>query len=151
MKDINNLDLYNQLSAVPEWAQDIIEGGALRGLTSINPIWRIEALTLMFGPCGVGWRVEIADQKTDVYNSGIMITIRLNLYYKQDEEWSEAVTGYGSFFMAKPDDQAYKKAFTEALGQCTKLLGLGAEIYKEGKKPDYSGLNKGGENNGAKE
>ena len=36
-----------------------IKGGKLSGFTDINPMWRIQKLTELFGVCGVGWYTEI--------------------------------------------------------------------------------------------
>ena len=57
--DEKNLELYKAFRSVPENAQRAITGGRLKGKTEINPLWRIKALTEVFGPCGIGWKYEI--------------------------------------------------------------------------------------------
>ncbi|WP_254555280.1 hypothetical protein, partial [Salmonella enterica] len=37
--------------------------GRLKGMTDINPMWRIKALTEQFGPCGIGWKVEVIEKR----------------------------------------------------------------------------------------
>ena len=54
-----NLDIYNDVRAVPEEAKKEIRGGRLNGKTDINPMWRIKKLTEQFGPCGIGWKYTI--------------------------------------------------------------------------------------------
>ena len=54
MAENNNLSLYNRLRNVPGDAQKKITAGRLKGMTNINPMWRIKALTEQFGPCGIG-------------------------------------------------------------------------------------------------
>ena len=52
---MENLTIYNKARVVPESAQKTIKGGRLNGMTDINPMWRIQMLTELFGPCGIGW------------------------------------------------------------------------------------------------
>ena len=54
--------IYNKFRSVPAEAQKTIGAGKLKGFTDINPMWRIKMLTEAFGPCGLGWYVEILDQ-----------------------------------------------------------------------------------------
>ena len=51
----DNMRIYNAVRAVPEEAKRAITAGRLKGKTDINPMWRIKALTELFGPCGDGW------------------------------------------------------------------------------------------------
>ena len=39
-----------------------ISGGSLNGMTDINPVWRFQALTEAFGPCGFGWKIREAER-----------------------------------------------------------------------------------------
>ena len=52
---MENMEIYNALRNPPETAKKKIGGGRLNGMTDINPMWRIKALTERFGPCGFGW------------------------------------------------------------------------------------------------
>ena len=47
----DNLKIYNMIKKVPDEAQKKITGGRLSGMTDIKPMWRIEKLTEVFGPC----------------------------------------------------------------------------------------------------
>lgn len=130
-----NDEIFQKVRSVPAKYVKTIEGGSLRGLSNINPMWRIERLTQLFGACGEGWVIDVEDVRNDVYNTGVMVTILLSLRYKkEDGEYSEKIYGYGSCFMPKPDDSAFKKAFTDAFGSCTKMLGFAADIFYEGKE-----------------
>ena len=59
---MGNMAIYDEVKSVPENAQKTIQGGRLKGMTDINPMWRIEKLTEVFGPCGVGWYYEIVNK-----------------------------------------------------------------------------------------
>ena len=55
---MDNLKYYNMGREVPQEAKKNIGGGRLKGMTDINPMWRIKKLTEMFGVCGIGWKYE---------------------------------------------------------------------------------------------
>lgn len=51
---MGNLDIYNVVRSVPSEAQKPILAGRLKGMTDVNPMWRIKTLTELFGACGFG-------------------------------------------------------------------------------------------------
>ena len=53
-----NLGIYNQVRSVPAEAITPITGGPMKGKSNINPQWRLEKLTELFGPAGIGWKIE---------------------------------------------------------------------------------------------
>ena len=55
MENMDKMIYYNQLRTVPEVAKKPIGGGRLKGMTDINPMWRIKRITEVFGPVGIGW------------------------------------------------------------------------------------------------
>ena len=142
---MNNLDLYNKVRSVPVEAQKNITGGRLNGMTDINPMWRIKTLTEQFGVCGIGWYPEITDKWIDEGVDGERTAnIEIKLYVKTDEGWSKGITGIGgAMFIAKEskglrtDDEAFKKAYTDAISVACKALGIGADIYFEKDKTKY--------------
>lgn len=131
------LDLYERFRVVPGNAQKEITTGRLKGKTDINPMWRIKALTEAFGPCGIGWRYEITDKRLEAGANGeIAAFVDINLYYKLDGAWSEAIPGTGgAAFVAKEkaglytSDECYKMALTDAISVACKALGIGADVY----------------------
>ena len=54
-----NMVVWNQVYKPPKEALKPIGAGRLKGKTDINPQWRYQALTEVFGPCGFGWKYEI--------------------------------------------------------------------------------------------
>ena len=139
---MKNMELYDRVKSVPQDAQRTIEAGRLKGMTDINPMWRIEVLTREFGACGKGWKVEdVVFSETDYTEESVM-KCELKLYYfdKDFGDWSAPVFGVGAAkSRAKEkngiyiDDEAIKKAYTDALSVACKALGIGAEIYRYGK------------------
>ena len=55
MSETDKLRFYNATAEVPREATKPITAGRLKGMTDINPMWRIKKLTELFGPCGFGW------------------------------------------------------------------------------------------------
>ena len=144
----DNLKLYNAVRSVPAEAQKKINGGRLKGMTDINPMWRIKTLTEQFGVCGVGWKYEIVNQwyeATPLVNDGELTAhVKINLYIKVDGQWSDPIPGIGgSMLVAKEsksmyvDDECYKKALTDAISVACKALGVGADVYWEKDKTKY--------------
>ena len=50
---MDDMTIYNLARSVPDEAQKPIAAGRLKGMTDINPMWRIKRLTEIFGPCGL--------------------------------------------------------------------------------------------------
>lgn len=141
-----NLELYNKVRVVPDEAQKPIGGGRLKGMTDINPMWRIKTLTEQFGPCGKGWYFEILEERIEEGANGEKVAFtKINLYVKYGEEWSKPVQGTGgSSFIAKEksglytSDECFKMALTDAISVSCKSLGIGADIYYAKDRTKYS-------------
>ena len=135
----DNLHIYKQVSSVPEDAQKPFESSWGKKLTEINGMWRIQKLTELFGPCGEGWFTEVTRQeRVDFPNGEICVFTDINLYLKDTKtgRWSKPIRGTGGNRLVLKnadglfiDDEAYKKAYTDALGIACKALGFGADIY----------------------
>lgn len=134
---VDNLELYNKFGVTPKEAQKPIQAGRLKGMTDINPMYRIKALTEQFGICGFGWYYEITNKWLEQGADGVVgAFVDINLYVKMNGEWSKPIQGTGgSTFVAKEksglytDDEAYKKALTDAISIACKSLGMCADIY----------------------
>ena len=136
------MELWEKVREVPENAKKQIGAGRLKGMTDINPMWRIKTLTENFGPCGVGWYTEVERQWLENGAEGVICAFcNIRLYVKQDGEWSKPIFGTGgSALVAKESkglytsDEAYKMAYTDALSVACKALGIGADVYwKDGR------------------
>ena len=143
---MENLELYDRIRQVPNEAQKTIGGGRLKGMTDINPMWRIKTLTENFGICGIGWKTQIIEKWIDKgEKSESVANVRINLFIKVNGEWSDAIEGIGgSMFVAAEkmglftSDEAYKMAYTDAISVACKSLGMGADVYWNKDKTKYS-------------
>lgn len=131
-------DRYNAMRKPPTEILKKIEGGNLKGMSDINPQWRIEVMTEQFGLCGIGWRYEIVSTSTvECSNGEILLFMRINLYVKDGEAWSNPIPGYGGDKIVEknkngliPNDEAYKMGLTDALGNAMKNIGVAADVYR---------------------
>ena len=145
MSGNTNLSLYEKFMKTPDEARKQIPGGRLKDFTDINPMWRFKALTEVFGPCGIGWRYEIVDQRIiPGHGNEVAAFVDILLYYKQDGEWSAGIPGVGgSSFVTKESkgihtsDECFKMALTDAIGTACKALGMSADIYFDKDRTKY--------------
>ena len=133
---MENLEWYEKYRSVPENAQKPITAGRLKGKTDINPVWRIKALTELFGPCGIGWYYETTRKWIEESGQEAAAFVDIKMYVKVDGEWSKPIEGNGgSMFRAseakglRTSDECYKMATTDAISVACKQLGIGADIY----------------------
>lgn len=145
---MSNLDLYNRFSAVPKEAQKDIKAGRLKGMTDINPMWRIKMLTEQFGICGIGWKYVITDKRILEGANGVVCAfVDIDLFVKVDGVWSDAIAGTGgSTFVAKESsglytsDECFKMALTDAISVACKALGMGANVYWQDGRSKYTAI-----------
>lgn len=143
---MENLTIYNAVRAVPENAKKQISAGRLKGMSDINPMWRIKTLTEQFGVCGFGWKYTITDKHMESGANGeIAVFVDIDLFVKVGDTWSEAIPGTGgSTFVAKEknglytSDECYKMALTDAISVACKALGFGADVYWEKDRTRYT-------------
>lgn len=143
---MENMEIYEKVRSVPAEALKKIEGGRLKGMSDINPMWRIKLLTELFGICGIGWKVEIVERRLEKgAGDEIACFVDINLYVKSDGEWSEGIPGMGgSSFVAKEknglytSDECFKMAYTDAISVACKSLGFAADVYFEKDRTKYS-------------
>ena len=143
---MDNMEIWQALEKTADEAKKPIEAGRLKGFTDINPCWRMKRLTEVFGPCGIGWKFQIAQAYTiPGANDEVAAFVDILLYYKQDGEWSEGVPGMGgSMFVAKErngmhtSDECFKMALSDAIGTACKALGMSADIYFSKDRSKYT-------------
>jgi len=135
----NNLELWDKVSQPPTSALKQIGAGRLKGMTDINPQWRVKALTEAFGQIGFGWTYEIVEKWTQVleHNYEIMVFVQINLYTVVDGKKSLPIPGLGGSKLVSKElaglhnsDEGYKMALTDALSVAMKQLGIGSAIYE---------------------
>ena len=142
-----NMRIYDAVRSVPEEAKRAITAGRLKGKTDINPMWRIKALTELFGPCGDGWGYTIDRLWIEEGAKGEKCAFAMiSLWYKrEDGTRSEPVIGIGGNMMVANEknglytsDECYKMALTDAISVACKALGFGADVYWSADRTKYT-------------
>lgn len=145
----NNLRIYDQARSVPNEAKKLIGAGRLKGMTDVNPMYRIKRLTEMFGPCGIGWWYEITNKQIidDQQTNQRAAFVDILLYYNDPETQQTSVgipgTGGASFVSQERNgaylsDECFKMALTDAISVAAKALGVAADVYWDKDRTKYS-------------
>jgi hypothetical protein len=143
----DNLAIWNKVRNVPpEHLKNFTRGGGFKG-TAIKPMWAIKTMTEIFGPVGDGWGMDKPDfQVVAGHNNEVMVYCTVRVWtasYPGEKEihdfygvGGDKVVGYIKANTAKGyperwenDDEAFKKAYTDAIGNALKFLGVAADIH----------------------
>jgi hypothetical protein len=127
----------------PAHTKSFKRGGGFTG-TAIKPMWSYRRMTEEFGPCGIGWGVgEPSFQVVPGENREVMVYCTVSIWYRQ-ENTEARVYGVGGDKVVthikandqykrperwESDDEAFKKAFTDAVTNALKLIGVGADVH----------------------
>ncbi len=122
-----NLKLWDSVSRVPKEHLKPFNNGRFAG-TAIKPMFFIKTMTEQFGVCGQGWFIDKPEfQLVDAGES--------KLVYSTVAVWvqgGQRVYGIGGDWAVrngKGEDEAFKKAYTDALTNALVKLGVGADIH----------------------
>lgn len=147
-----NTELWDKLGKTdPKHTKGFKRAGGFSG-TAIKPMWSYRRMTEEFGPCGVGWGInkpsfqvepgsngevmvyctvsiwyvcdgvtetKFRDTISEVYGVGgdkVVTYIKANEQYNRPERWEN-------------DDEAFKKAYTDAVTNALKMIGVGADVH----------------------
>lgn len=140
-----NTKLWDMLGKTdPKHTKPFTRGGGFKG-TAIKPMWSFRRMTEQFGPCGVGWGIGAPQfQVVAGVNDETLVYCTASIWYQHDDKPSQTVYGVGgdkivSHIRASEkyqraerwenDDEAFKKAFTDAVTNALKLIGVGADVH----------------------
>ncbi len=99
--------------------------------TDIKSQFRIQRLTETFGLNGQGWGLKFIERWKDEWpgvNFGCCY-IMASLWYKIGDETFETSPQVGGTLVDGSPDECWKSAFTDVLGKCASMIGLGSDIY----------------------
>ena len=132
-----NMRFWDALKTPPKSALKLITAGRLKGKSDINPQWRLQAATELWGPVGIGWTYTVDKLWSDQLPDGQVIAHALvSVRVKDGDAWSEAVPGIGGNMLVEQEraglhvsDEGYKMAVTDALSVAFKAFGMAADVY----------------------
>ncbi len=126
-------ELWDRLGKTdPAHTKSFQRAGGFKG-TAIKPMWSYRRMTEEYGPCGIGWGVNepsfqlvhSADEALVYCTVSVWHGVRENVVFGVGGD--KAVAKFSSGI--KTDDEAFKKAFTDAITNALKLIGVGADIH----------------------
>lgn len=117
----------------PKYTKKVTFG---RAFTSINSQWQLEQMTKHFGPVGVGWGYHVHHSVERITDEYVLAIADVSIWTQGDEERHN----YGPVRGMSPivergknglhfDDDAGKKAMTDALTKGLSHLGLSADVF----------------------
>lgn len=116
----------------PKHTKAFKRSGGFQG-TAIKPQWVIQRLTEYFGPIGVGWGVEEPQFQLVPAGDELLVFCTATCWHTKREHVLYGVGGDKVLAKNKyglsTDDEAYKKAFTDAITNAFKFLGMGADVH----------------------
>lgn len=125
-------------STDPSYTKGFQRAGGFKG-TAVSPIWNIQRLTAHFGPQGIGWGTEAPEYHTigDIGSGEVVVFCVLKCWYKDTPDSPPAyIWGVGGDRVVQKrqgglfvSDEAYKSAFTDALGNAFVRLGMSADVH----------------------
>lgn len=128
-----NTKLWDMLGRTdPKHTKAFTRGGGFKG-TAIKPIWSYLRMTEEFGACGTGWGVN--PPVFDVQDCGEerLVFCTASIWYGNREQvcfgvGGDKVIGKNKFGLST-DDEAFKKAYTDAITNALKMIGVGADVH----------------------
>lgn len=129
-----NLDLWTKLGKTdPAHTKQFKRSGGFSG-TAIKPMWAYQRMTEEFGPCGTGWGVfEPTFQVVPGPEGEVLVYCTASIWYGKPDQRSWGVGGDKVVIKNKyglaTDDEAFKKAFTDAITNALKMIGVGADVH----------------------
>lgn len=141
----NHMELWNKLGKTdPAHVKPFKRAGGFGG-TAIKPIYTEQKMTEVFGPAGKGWGMgEPSFQVVQGVNQEILVYCHVSLWWADADGTTRTVYGVGGDKIVsyiKPneqykrperwenDDEAFKKAFTDAVGNAMKHIGMSADVH----------------------
>ncbi|MBO0358608.1 hypothetical protein J0X19_11680 [Hymenobacter sp. BT186] len=141
---MENMDIWNALSVTdPQHTKKFTRAGGFKG-NAIKPMYAIQKMTERFGACGIGWGYTKPEYQIVSGTDGqVLVYCTVGLWHTGDPEnrnpaydESAFVWGVGGDFVIvkqatglRSDDEAFKKAFTDALMNAMKHIGMSADVH----------------------
>lgn len=128
-----NTKIWDELRRVPpEHLKPFSRAGGFKG-TAIKPMWSFHRMTEMFGAAGQGWGVNEPSFQIVPAGDEILVFCTVSVWY---EDRKNVIFGVGGDKVRvvqangpRNDDEAFKKAYTDATTNALKLLGVAADIH----------------------
>jgi len=151
---IENMRIWDALGKTdPAHTKQFTRAGGFKG-TAVKPMWANKQMTEFFGPCGIGWGMTEPKFETVRGMGEILVFCTAGIWYLQNGQKQGPVYGQGGDKVLsqvilkdshgqrifdteagtwktypQSDDEAFKKAYTDALSNAMKFIGVAADVH----------------------
>lgn len=134
MTSNNNREIWDKVKNTnPRWTKPFGKFG--KPLTAIDPMYQIMVMTDTFGPVGKGWNYKVSYTYTPTLVFA-EVSVAHNKIFNDSTEWV-SWDWYGPVSSVQAltkkngglDDEAPKKAMTDALTKAFSHLGVSADVF----------------------
>ena len=132
---MDNMKLWQSVCVTDPRAVKPITGKQYKG-NSPKPYWVIQRATEVFGPCGLGWGVQILSERFERFGDEALHIAHVMVWYMQDgkrceiEQMGQTRAAYisaaGKHIV---DEDAPKKSATDGMVKCLSMLGFAGDIF----------------------
>jgi hypothetical protein len=132
----SNTTLWKSVFTTDPAAVKPITGKQYRG-NSPRPYWIVQRATETFGPCGIGWGVEVKSERFErLTETDVLHVALVRVWYVFDGQTGEVEqmgqtkacyrTAKGDTLV---DEDAPKKSVTDGMVKCLSMLGFAGDIF----------------------
>ena len=132
---MDNMKLWQSVCVTDPKAVKPITGKQYKG-NSPKPYWVIQRATEVFGPCGLGWGVQILSERFERFGDEALHIAHVKVWYLQDgvrgeiEQMGQTRAAYTSAAGKHiVDEDAPKKSATDGMVKCLSMLGFAGDIF----------------------
>ena len=135
---MENMQLWRSVCVTDPQAVKPITGKQYKG-NSPKPYWIIQRATEVFGPCGIGWGVEVVNERFERFGETESLHVALvRLWFVEPQSQSrgtiEQMGQTRSSYLSKDgkfivDEDAPKKSVTDGMVKCLSMLGFAGDIF----------------------
>ena len=132
---MDNMELWRSVCVTDPKAVKPITGKQYKG-NSPKPYWVIQRATEVFGPCGLGWGVQILSERFERFGDEALHIAHVMVWYIQDGKRGEIeqmgqtraayISAAGKHIV---DEDAPKKSATDGMVKCLSMLGFAGDIF----------------------
>jgi len=132
---MDNMKLWQSVCVTDPKAVKPITGKQYKG-NSPKPYWVIQRATEVFGPCGLGWGVQILSERFERFGDEALHIAHVMVWYLKDgkrceiEQMGQTRAAYisaaGKHIV---DEDAPKKSATDGMVKCLSMLGFAGDIF----------------------
>ncbi len=140
-----NKELWNTVAVTnPNFVKSFTRSGGFSG-TAINATYQAQKATETFGPCGIGWGLDILEERYQdgapllqdgaVVGKEVIHVLRAKLWYVYQGKRGEVIHFGQTPFVGRnkngffTDEEAPKKSMTDAMSKCLSLIGFSADVH----------------------